>query len=61
MKNWRTCLLILVAVLLAVLSVCTWGSLGSAVCIYGLIVMAAALLTKRFILNRNPEDYQMED
>jgi len=53
--------LILVAVLLAVLSVCTWGSLGSAVCIYGLIVMAAALLTKRFILNRNPEDYQMED
>lgn len=61
MRNWRTYLLILVALLLAVLTVCTWGSLGSAVCMYGLLTMTAALLTKRFIMNRNAEDYQTED
>lgn len=61
MRNWRTYLLVLVAVLLTVLTLCTWGSLGSAVCMYGLITMAAALLTKRFILNRNAEDYQTEE
>jgi len=61
MHNWRTYLLILVAVLLVVLIICTWGSLGSAVCMYGLLTMGAALLIKRFILSRNPEDYQTED
>ena len=61
MGNWRSCLLILVAVLLVVLIICTWGSLGSAVCMYGLITMGAALLIKRFLINRNGEDYQMED
>ena len=61
MGRLRTWLLILVAVVLVVLTVCTWGSLGSAVCMYGLIAMAAALLIKRFIINRNAEDFQAED
>ncbi len=61
MRNWRTYLLILVAALLVVLIICTWGSLGSAVCLYCLISMAAALLIKRFLINRNTDDYQMED
>ena len=61
MRNWRTYILILVAVLLVVGIIFTWGSLGSAVCMYGLITMGAALLFKRFLVNRNADDYQMED
>lgn len=61
MGNWKTYLLILVALLLVVVIVLTWGSLGSAVCMYGLITMGAALLYKRFLINRDAEDYQMED
>ena len=61
MRHWKTFLLILVALGLAVLAVCTWGSLGSAVCVYCLITMGAALLFKRFLINRNADDYQMED
>ena len=61
MRNWRTYLLILLAVLLVVTIIFTWGSLGSAVCIYCLITMGAALLFKRFLVNRNADDYQTED
>ena len=59
--NLRTFLLILVALGLTILAIATWGSVGSAVCIYCLIVMAAALLFKRFLVNRDGSDYQMED
>lgn len=61
MRNWRACLLVLVAVALIALIILTWGSLGSAVCLYCLITMGAAVLIKRFLINRNAEDYQMED
>ena len=61
MGNWRTLLLILVVLGLIILALCTWGSLGSAVCVYCLITMGAALLFKRFLINRNTDDYQMED
>ena len=61
MHNWRTFLLILVAVLLTVVIILTWGSLGSAVCLYCLITMGSAVLFKRFLINRNAEDFQTED
>ena len=57
----RTILLIVLAAVLLMTAILTWGSLGSAVCIYCLITMGAALLFKRFLINRNSEDYQMED
>lgn len=59
--NLRTLLLILVTLGLTILAIATWGSVGSAVCIYCLIVMAAALLFKRFLVNRDGSDYQMEE
>ena len=59
--NLRTFLLILVTLGLTILAIATWGSVGSAVCIYCLIVMAAALLFKRFLVNRDGSDYQMEE
>ena len=59
--NLKTLLLILVTLGLPILAIATWGSVGSAVCIYCLIVMAAALLFKRFLVNRDGSDYQMEE
>ena len=41
--------------------VLTWGSVGSAVMAYGMIMMLSALLYQRFITRREESDYQMED
>ena len=56
----RTILLILVALGLAVLALCTWGSVGSAVCILCLISMGSALLVKRFLINRDESPFDLE-
>ena len=61
MKRWTNLLPILLAIGLVILAIATWGSLGSAVCMYGLITMGAALLYKRFLINRNADDFQMDD
>ena len=56
----RTVLLILIALGLLVLAVCTWGSVGSAVCILCLISMGSALLVKRFLINRDESPFDSE-
>ena len=56
----RTILLILVALGLLALAVCTWGSVGSAVCILCLISMGSALLVKRFLINRDESPFDSE-
>ena len=56
----RTILLILVALGLLVLAVCTWGSVGSAVCVLCLISMGSALLFKRFLVDRDSDTFQSE-
>lgn len=56
----RTILLILVALGLAVLAVLTWGSVGSAVCVLCLISMGSALLFKRFLINRDSDQFDLE-
>jgi hypothetical protein len=58
--NLRTILLILVALGLAALAVCTWGSMGSAVCILCLLSMGSALLFKRFLVNRDSDQFDSE-
>ena len=52
MGRW---LLILLAVVMVVIMVAYWGSIGSAVMAFGLIELVAALLYKRF-LNRDRSD-----
>ena len=52
MGRW---LLILLAVVMVVIMVAYWGSIGSAVMAFGLLELAAALLYKRF-LNRDRSD-----
>lgn len=56
----RTILLILIALGLLALAVCTWGSVGSAVCILCLISMGSALLVKRFLINRDESPFDSE-
>lgn len=58
--NWRLILLSLVALGLTVLSLCTWGSVGSAVCILCLISMGSALLVKKFLINRDDSPFDSE-
>ena len=60
MKILRYILLLAVALGLILLAVLTWGSLGSAVCVFCLITMAAGLLVKRFLVEREDSDYDME-
>lgn len=56
----RTILLILIALGLLALALCTWGSVGSAVCILCLITMGSALLVKRFLINRDESPFDSE-
>ena len=60
MKNWRLILLILIALAMALLAILTWGSVGSAICTYCLIMMGAALLFKRFLINRDSGEFDSE-
>ena len=57
---FRTVLLILIALGLLALALCTWGSVGSAVCILCLITMGSALLVKRFLINRDESPFDSE-
>ena len=56
----RTIALITVAAVLLIAAIATWGSLGSAVCVYGLVMMAAALIYQRFLTHRDEENFQDE-
>ena len=56
----RTILLIVLAAVLLGTAILTWGSLGSAVCIYGLIMMGAALIYQRFLTHRSEDDFKDE-
>ena len=56
----RIAALALVALGLIVLAVATWGSVGSGLCMYCLIMMVAALLYKRFLINRDEDGFDAE-
>ena len=56
----RTILLIVLAAVLLMTAILTWGSIGSAVCIYGLIMLGASLLYQRFLTHRGEDDFKDE-
>ena len=53
-------LLMLLALGLLALTVFTWGSVGSALCAFCLILMMAAILYRKFVLDRDTDDFKME-
>ena len=60
MGGFQKFLLALVAVGLTTLMLVFWGSIGSAMCAFLLIVMVAALLYRKFVLERDEDDFKME-
>jgi len=61
MKIWKTIMLAVLAAVLIIVMVLTWGSIGSAVMAFCLITLVSSLLFQRFLTNRDASDYQMED
>jgi hypothetical protein len=56
----RTGILILLALLMAVVAIVTWGSIGSAVMVLCLLLMGGALAYQRFLTNRDEDLWQSE-
>ena len=59
MSTGRKILLVLLAVLLLMVAILTWGSVGSLTSVLCLILMGLSLLYNRFINNRE-DDYFVE-
>ena len=54
-------LLVLVAIALVTLMLVSWGSVGSAMCAFCLIIMVSALLFRKFVLERDPDDFKFDE
>ena len=60
MGNIQIILLALLAVGITVLMVATWGSVGSILCAFLLIIMVAAVLYRKLILERDEDMFDWE-
>ena len=60
MGKVQTLLVVLVGLGLTVLMLTTWGSIGSALCAFCLIIMVAALLYRKFVLGRDEDEFKWE-
>ena len=60
MGNIQIILLALLAVGITVLMVVTWGSVGSVLCAFLLIIMVAAVLYRKLILERDEDMFDWE-
>ena len=53
-------LLALVAIAITTLMLVTWGSVGSVLCAFLLIIMGVAILYRKLVLDRDDDDFKME-
>ena len=60
MSNVRKLLLVICLVLILAVILLTWGSVGSGMCAMCLLLMGAAMLFRRFVLERDGDDFNME-
>lgn len=60
MSRFQVILLSVIALVLLILTVTTWGSVGSILCTFCLIIMGVALLFRKFVLERDDDDFKME-
>ena len=58
MKLWQKILATAVSAGLVLGAVVSWGSVGSMICIYALIVMVSAVLFQKFVTNRDSDYYE---
>ena len=60
MSWFRKILILVLALVMIAVMVMTWGSMGSAMMAFLLIMMGAALLYQRFLTNRDEDQFQEE-
>ena len=60
MSKLQICLLALLAVGITVLMLVTWGSVGSVLCAFLLIIMVAAVLYRKLVLDRDEDMFDWE-
>ena len=53
-------LLVLLAIFLTTLMLMFWGSVGSALCAFCLIIMVAAVLYRKFVLERDEDMFDWD-
>ena len=60
MGKFQIFLLVLLAIGITTLMLVTWGSVGSALCAFLLILMAAAVLYRKYVLDRDEDMFDWE-
>ena len=60
MSRGRIILLGILAAVLLIVAIATWGSLGSAVLVFCLIMGAAGVVYQYFLTNRDEDDFKDE-
>ena len=60
MGKWQILLLVLLALGITVLMLCTWGSVGSTMCAFLLILMVVAVLYRKLVLDRDNDYMDMD-
>ena len=60
MGKLRIFLLVLLAIGITTLMLVTWGSVGSALCAFLLIMMVAAILYRKLVLERDEDIFDWE-
>ena len=60
MELWQKILMAVTLVALVAVIVLTWGSLGSAVLTFCLIMMGASLLYQHFVTNRDTDKFDID-
>ncbi len=60
MGKGRIFLLVLLAIAITTLMLVTWGSVGSALCAFLLVIMVVALLYRKFVLERDEDTFDWD-
>ena len=60
MGKLRIVLLVLLAIGITALMLVTWGSIGSALCAFLLLIMVAAVLYRKLVLDRDEATFDWE-
>ena len=60
MGKWQIFLLVVLAIAITTLMLVTWGSVGSALCAFLLIIMVVALIYRKFVLERDEDTFDWD-
>ena len=60
MGKWQIVLLVVLAIAITTLMLVTWGSVGSALCAFLLVIMVAAILYRKFVLERDEDTFDRD-